>query len=59
WQHALRLLPMRENFIRPVYWSSQVYTIPPELNALHFQRLSLTSLGWGWARRFFYGMGNG
>ena len=59
WRHALELLPARARFIRPVYWTSQPYTIPPELNALHFQQLSLTSLGWGWVRRFFYGMGNG
>lgn len=54
WRHALQLLPMRENFIRPVYWSSQLYPTPSELGGLHFQRLSLTSLGWGWMRRLFY-----
>ncbi len=58
WQHALKLLPMRPNFIRPVYWTRQLYPTPPELNALHFQPLSLSSLGWGWLRSTLYQMRN-
>ena len=59
WRHALLLLPTRPNFIRPVYWSRQLYATPAELNALHFQSLSLSSLGWGWLRTKLYEMRNG
>lgn len=59
WKHALMLLPTRPNFIRPVYWSRQLYPTPPELNPLHFQPLSLSSLGWGSLRAAWYSMRNG
>lgn len=59
WRHALMLLPTRPNFIRPVYWSRQLYATPPELNPLHFQPLSLSSLGWGKLRAAWYNMRNG
>jgi hypothetical protein len=59
WRHALMLLPARPNFIRPVYWSRQLYATPPELNPLHFQPLSLSSLGWGKLRAAWYNMRNG
>ncbi|HEY7848429.1 MAG TPA: toll/interleukin-1 receptor domain-containing protein, partial [Ktedonobacterales bacterium] len=58
WQHALMLLPARPNFIRPVYWTRQLYPTPTELNALHFQPLSLSSLGWGRLRAAWYEMRN-
>jgi hypothetical protein len=58
WQHALKLLPVRPNFIRPVYWTRQLYPTPPELNALHFQPLSLSSLGWGRLRAAWYELRN-
>jgi hypothetical protein len=58
WQHALMLLPTRPNFIRPVYWTRQLYPTPPELNALHFQPLSLSSLGWGPLRAAWYELRN-
>ena len=54
WRHALALQPVRGNFIRPVYWSRQVYPIPPELQAIHFERLSLARLGWGKVRIFLH-----
>lgn len=54
WRHALSLQPGRGNFIRPVYWSKQLYAIPAELQAIHFERLSLARLGWGKARIFFH-----
>ena len=60
WRHALALQPGRGNFIRPVYWSKQVYSIPLELQPIHFERLSLARLGWGKARIFLHdvlGMG--
>jgi hypothetical protein len=59
WRHALMLLPTRPNFIRPVYWSRQLYQTPSELNPLHFQPLSLSSLGWGKLRAAWYNMRNG
>ena len=59
WRHALMLLPTRPNFIRPVYWSRRLYATPPELNPLHFQPLSLSSLGWGKLRAAWYNMRNG
>ena len=59
WRHALQLLPLRENFIRPVFWTRTLYPTPPELNALHFQPMSLSSLGWGWLRTTLYQMRNG
>jgi hypothetical protein len=59
WRHALMLLPTRPNFIRPVYWSRQLYQTPSELNPLHFQPLSLSSLGWGKLRAAWYTMRNG
>ncbi len=58
WQHALKLLPSRPNFIRPVYWSNPLYPTPPELNSLHFQQLSLTNLGWGPIRSALYSLRN-
>ena len=58
WRHALMLLPTRPNFIRPVYWSRQLYPTPPELKSLHFQPLSLSSLGWGNLRAAWYNMRN-
>lgn len=58
WQHALKLLPSRPNFIRPVYWSNPLYTTPPELQGLHFQQLSLTNLGWGPIRSALYSLRN-
>lgn len=58
WQHALKLLPSRPNFIRPVYWSSPLYPTPPELNSLHFQQLSLSTLGWGPIRSALYALRN-
>ena len=59
WRHALMLLPTRPNFIRPVYWSRQLYPAPAELNPLHFQPLSLSSLGWSKLRAAWYNMRNG
>lgn len=58
WQHALMLLPVRPNFIRPVYWSRELYPTPPELTALHFQPLSLSNLGWGPVRSLLFGLRN-
>jgi hypothetical protein len=58
WQHALKLLPSRPNFIRPVYWSNPLYPTPPELNGLHFQQLSLSHLGWGPIRSTLYALRN-
>ena len=58
WRHALMLLPVRPNFIRPVYWSRQLYPTPPELTSLHFQPLSLSSLGWGRLRTALYELSN-
>lgn len=54
WRQALTMQPVRGNFIRPVYWSKQVYPIPPELQAIHFERISLARLGWGKARIFLH-----
>jgi hypothetical protein len=54
WRHALALQPARGIFIRPVYWSRQVYSIPPELQSIHFERISLARLGWGKARIFLH-----
>lgn len=54
WRHALALQPARGIFIRPVYWSRQVYPIPPELQSIHFERISLARLGWGKARIFLH-----
>ncbi|HLJ80401.1 MAG TPA: toll/interleukin-1 receptor domain-containing protein [Ktedonobacterales bacterium] len=56
WRHALALQPARGIFIRPVYWSRQVYSIPPELQSIHFERISLARLGWGKARIFLHDM---
>jgi|GEM_PF-5071007 len=56
WEFALSLLPERQSFLRPVYWSRQPYTIPPELSKLHFQRLDLARMGWGRARMLLYRM---
>ncbi|HET9111135.1 MAG TPA: toll/interleukin-1 receptor domain-containing protein, partial [Ktedonobacterales bacterium] len=58
WRHALMLLPVRPNFIRPVYWNRQLYPAPPELANLHFQPLSLSSLGWSKLRTAWYEMRN-
>lgn len=58
WQHALKLLPSRPNFIRPVYWSNPLYPTPSELNSLHFQQLSLSTLGWGPIRSALYALRN-
>lgn len=58
WQHALKLLPSRPNFIRPVYWSAPLHPTPPELNSLHFQQLSLSTLGWGPLRSALYALRN-
>ena len=39
WLHALEL--QRPNFVRPVYWTSNLQPDPPEeLGELHFARLS-------------------
>lgn len=54
WRQALALEPARGTFIRPVYWSRQPYAIPPELGAIHFERLELARLGWGRARQLLY-----
>jgi hypothetical protein len=56
WQYALSLQPARGAFIRPVYWSRQPYTIPPELEAIHFERLDLSRLGWGPLRTLLAGL---
>jgi hypothetical protein len=45
WHYALELLPLRPQFVRPVYWSSAPYRIPTELASLHFERLDLARLG--------------
>ncbi|HZC05969.1 MAG TPA: toll/interleukin-1 receptor domain-containing protein [Ktedonobacterales bacterium] len=58
WRHALMLLPTRPNFIRPVYWNRQLYPTPPELTKLHFQPLSLSSLGWSQLRMTWYELRN-
>jgi hypothetical protein len=41
WEHALQLLPQRERFIQPVWWSEPMPKPPPELQDLHFQRINL------------------
>ncbi len=46
WRYALQLLPNRPGFIRPVYWSSELFPLPPELAPIHFERLDLVKLGW-------------
>ena len=46
WRYALQLLPNRSGFIRPVYWSPELYPLPPELAPIHFERLDLVKLGW-------------
>ena len=56
WRHALMLLPTRPNFIRPVYWNRQLYPAPQELSHLHFQPLSLSSMGWSRLRTVLYEM---
>lgn len=56
WGYALTLQANRPGFIRPVYWSSNPYTIPPQLNPLHFEPLNLSALGWGPVRRFLYSL---
>lgn len=56
WEYALTLQANRPGFIRPVYWSSNPYTIPPQLNPLHFEPLNLSALGWGPVRRFLYSL---
>ena len=45
WRHALALAATRPSFIRPVYWTGKPYAIPPELSAIHFDRLDLARLG--------------
>lgn len=59
WRYALELLPNRERFIRPIYWTRTPYRIPPELSAIHFQQLDLSSMGWGRMRRLRYTVGRG
>lgn len=54
WRRALSLVPIRGQFIRPVYWSREPYSLPPELAAIHFEKLDLARLGWGPARAFLY-----
>lgn len=54
WRRALSLVPVRGQFIRPVYWSREPYRLPPELAAIHFERLDLARLGWSPARAFLY-----
>jgi hypothetical protein len=54
WEYALTLQTNRPGFIRPVYWSTAPFAIPPQLNPLHFEPLDLSALGWGPVRRFFY-----
>ena len=54
WRRALSLVPVRGQFIRPVFWSREPYTLPPELAPIHFEKLDLARLGWGPARSFLY-----
>lgn len=41
WDHALRLLRKRPRFIQPIWWDSPMPPPPPELAALHFQKIDL------------------
>jgi hypothetical protein len=42
WQHALRYLEQRENFVQPVFWTREPSpTPPPELARLHFEKVTL------------------
>ncbi len=36
WRHALQLHTDRRNFIRPVYWSQPIVSVPPELARIQF-----------------------
>lgn len=45
WRYALTLRPDRPNFIRPIYWSSKPYPIPPELQPIELGRLEAGVLG--------------
>ncbi|MCB9449972.1 MAG: TIR domain-containing protein [Anaerolineaceae bacterium] len=36
WEHALKIAPGREKFIRPVYWEQPMPPTPPELGHIHF-----------------------
>ncbi len=36
WEHALKVAPGREKFIRPVYWEQPMPATPPELSHIHF-----------------------
>lgn len=36
WEHALKITPGREKFIRPVYWEQPMPATPPELSHIHF-----------------------
>lgn len=36
WEHALKIAPGREKFIRPVYWEQPMPAAPSELSHIHF-----------------------
>jgi TIR domain len=52
WRYALSGSSGEPKPVRPVYWTPHPYTIPPELEPLHFVQLDLRQLGWGPLRRF-------
>lgn len=54
WRHALILQPTRGAFIRPVYWTEQLYPPPQELSAIHFARMPHGAVGMPSARRGFF-----